>query len=197
MDFFMMPGFMDKIRPEEKQIDVEYISDRRGSVESITTFQSKKVQSQAGRSKSSSSGNSGESAHKQVSLILSSKARSDVFSQKADPTQQKNSCNDKLLRVLEHSSYRFAINILIILSLVQFALAEYIGLGDTSNQGLKAVLISAIVNNGIFLVDLILHFVALGVSRTYKKMHGALIETVLQIVGIFALVLAIEGGFAD
>ena len=38
---------------------------------------------------------------------------------------------------------------------------------------------------------------ALGVPKTYKKMNGAVIETILQAVGLFAFVLAVKGGFSD
>lgn len=103
----------------------------------------------------------------------------------------------KLLYTLEHHYYKIGVNIFIILSLLQFAFAEYIGLGDTSNSGMRAVLIGAIVNNFIFLLDLILHFVALGFFRTYKRMNGAVIETILQSVGVIAFFFAVSGGFAD
>jgi hypothetical protein len=57
MDFFMMPGFMDQIRPQQ-EIAVEYVS-HRGSVESITSLNAPQMRKESQqRSGSGSSGGS-------------------------------------------------------------------------------------------------------------------------------------------
>ena len=93
--------------------------------------------------------------------------------------------------------YRTAFNMLIIFSLFQFSVADYVTLGTTSNALLPVLLIAAVVTNLIFLVDLVAHFVGFGFGEMMKNHKRLSYEIILQLYSIKALYLACQHDYQD
>lgn len=75
----------------------------------------------------------------------------------------------KMRYFMSHPRYMMVFNMLIIFSLFQFAIADYFSQGTSGNKYIKSVLIGAIVNNFIFLLDIIFHLAAFGFKRLFRN----------------------------
>jgi hypothetical protein len=106
-----------------------------------------------------------------VSLVLSAASgRESIFT--ATKTEEENDVSPwrmKMRYFMSHPRYMMVFNMLIIFSLFQFAIADYFSQGTSGNKYIKSVLIGAIVNNFIFLLDIIFHLAAFGFKRLFRN----------------------------
>ena len=156
----MMPGFIDQIRPEEtKIVEVEYFDPKK----SVTSPDNTDPGSPRTNRPSIVSDRSTKS---QVSLLLTASRKDSLASNKK--TELVSPCRLKMREFLSHPYYVMASNMLIIFSLLQFAITDYFIWGPYASQYIMIVLIGVMVNNLIFLIDLILHLVAFGHKNLFK-----------------------------
>ena len=80
---------------------------------------------------------------------------------------------------------------------MQFIITDHVMLGTTSNKGIPALFVLAILTNLFFLVDLIAHFLAFGWNEIIKSHKTLFYEVLLQIIGFIAILKIIFGDYDD